>query len=105
MKCPNPKCKNSKRLETKKTFDEMTQIRRVKACPKCGARCETIELFKGVHDREISDAERNAQELSNTIGQREDSLLEVREAIQVLIRQIPRETWQALAAYDKKRRK
>ena len=89
MKCPNPKCKGSKRLETKKTFDELTEIRRVKSCAKCGTRCETIELFKAVHDRELQDAERHAQELSNIIGQREDSLLEVREAVQVLLRQVP----------------
>jgi transcriptional regulator NrdR family protein len=105
MKCPNPTCKNnSRRLETKKTFDELTQIRRVKACPKCGTRTETIELFKGVHDREISDAERHAQELSNIIGQRR--IRSWRSGGRPGPDQAgPRGDMAALAAYEKKRRK
>ncbi len=89
MRCPNPKCKGGPRLETKQTFDELFQVRRVKYCPKCGQRVETIEMFTAFHNRELQDAKDQALSLSNIIGQREDSLMEVREAVQVLIRQGP----------------
>ncbi len=101
MRCPNPKCKGGPRLETKQTFDELHQVRRVKACPKCGQRVETIELFKTVHDQELKDANQHAQDLSNIIGQREDKLLEIREAVQVLIRQVPPEALEVLSTPEK----
>ena len=89
MQCPNPKCKGDRRLETKKTFDELDRIRRVKQCPKCGHRLETIELYQAAYDREQADAKKYAEDLAGIIGQREDALLEVREAVQILLRQVP----------------
>ncbi len=103
MKCPNPKCKGGRRLETKKTFDELDRVRRVKACLKCGGRFETIELHKGFYENQLAEGERQAQDLSRIIGEREDSLMEVREAVQVLIRQIPAETLEVMTTPEKGR--
>jgi transcriptional regulator NrdR family protein len=89
MKCPQPKCKGGPRLETKKTFDEQSRVRRVKYCPKCHTRVETVEMFSSERDREIAEGKARERHLESEIDNRQTDLFEVRDAVQVLLRQVP----------------
>ncbi len=46
MKCPNPKCREKPRLETKKTLDNGSVVERRRQCPSCGLRFTTVERFQ-----------------------------------------------------------
>ncbi len=58
-------------------------------------------MFKTVREREINDATKQAESLANDGRQLEDKLLEIREAVQVLIRQVPPEALEVLSTPEK----
>lgn len=51
MKCP--KCKKS--LKTKRTFGEISKVKRERFCPKCKEKIWTIELLMEDYAKEIRD--------------------------------------------------
>jgi transcriptional regulator NrdR family protein len=71
MNCPNPKCKGGKRISTKRTFDEGTQIRREKFCPKCKTKFMTIEFTEQAYSSKIKDLDKKISDLASESRERQ----------------------------------
>lgn len=82
MKCP--KCK--KKLQTKRTIELNTEVRREKFCVKCKKSFETWEMSTEAHNKIIEQHKNQYAKLFNDYEKVEQKYIDLKEALHLVIK-------------------
>jgi hypothetical protein len=85
LNCPNKKHKKPVKLKTERTIANGREVTRVRICPKCKERHETVELFSADWKATLEENNESLRELREAKYDAEYELDQVRLKLQGLL--------------------